>query len=281
MARLPRFLRQDFHVHTFRSPCSSDPGQTAAGIVERCEKLGWEAIGFADHYADLSAGQTPPEFYTGCGPEVLAATRREMEAVQTSLQVLYSCEGDQYSESECTVTPALAEQLDYVIVAASHFHLGGAQQPMSDRPADVVRLFLPVIRAAMRQPFTSIIAHPFMGRPHSLPGLGPMPDALSDETLGEVLEEAAGLGVAMELSPGCLRRDLWDADWPERFYGLCRDYGAKIATGTDAHRLTRLESTPELLPLVEGLGLAEQDFVCWDDLQTCTLTASTGRKAHG
>lgn len=267
-ADLPRFLRQNFHVHTYLSPCSREKDRNIPrNIIARAEEVGLEAIGFTDHFFVKRDGVAVPPFYQSVGTEVFDQIAAELEGIETELKVLQGCEADLVREDVCSIPDAFAERFDYGLVAATHFHLGGTQQPKSNDPQDVADHITRFFERAVSLPFTDIIAHPFLVGGGVLGDLNRVVDQISDERLQGLLEFARERAVAMEMSPGMFSSPAWNHEFPNRLYAMCRETGVRISIGSDSHSLDMISGAFALLPRIQALNLDEADFITWEDLE--------------
>jgi len=221
-------MRRDFHVHTTHSGCGK-PDATVEGILQVAEERGLEAIGFTDH---LWIGSDPAMF-----DDVRARVRSYGSTSLTvngpALEVYVGCEAQQEDFDRLTIDAALAGRLDFVMVAANHFHLA----QVADAPRETLESWahhvLAMTETTIESGLADIIAHPFYLR-----GTGqPLPEtieAMDPSDLSRCLEKAAAHGVAMEINPGHA------VIWPEAMAFLLaryREYGLKVSLGSDAHRL--------------------------------------------
>ena len=267
-ADLPRFLRQNFHVHTYLSPCSREKDRNIPkNIVARAEEVGLEAIGFTDHFFVKRDDVSVPPFYGPVGAEVFDRVERELEGIETELKILRSCEADLVREDVCSIPEAFAERFDYGLVAATHFHLEGTQQPQSTDPQDVADHVTRFFERAVRLPFTDIVAHPFLVGGGVLGDMNRVADRISDARLRELLEFARDRDVAMEMSPGMFSDRIWNDEFPKRLYTMCKETDVRISIGSDSHSLDGLSGAFALLPRIRALNLGEGDFITWEDLR--------------
>jgi len=266
LSDLPRFLRQNFHVHTYLSPCSREKDRNIPrNIVARAEEVGLEAIGFTDHFFVKRDGIAVPPFYQPVGAEVFDRIKRELEGIETEVKILKSCEADLIREEICSIPDAFAERFDYGLVAATHFHLKGTQQPKSRHPQDAADHITRFFERAVQLPFTDIVAHPFLVGGGVLGDMNRVVE-ISDERLGELLELAHEHTVAMEMSPGMFSSSAWGDEFPIRLYTMCKKTGVRIAIGSDSHSLDSISGAFALLPRIRALNLEETDFITWEDL---------------
>jgi len=221
-------FRHNMHIHTFRSNCGQ-PEMVIADIVERAESAGLEVIGLVDH-VDLGAAKEIA---------ALHADRRDVERLRPALKVLVGTEVTMLSPRRLAITPEQAQGLDFVMVAANHFHLREiVEQPTSDSPQAFAEHALAMLQGAIETGMADIIAHPLVAKTGVL-AFEPerLITELTSERLAPVLIKAAQRGTAMELNP-------WLAAQFPAFYAVfiaaCKEHGVRFALGSDAHRLENI-----------------------------------------
>jgi len=118
-------ISHDLHIHTYLSSCCSDKDHHRPGpILALAEEMGLRTLGFADHLW-MNPAVTPSSWYRPQDHTQVARLRADLAAVSTPLRVLVGCEADMISPGKFSITPAFAESLDFVLLAASHFHMTG------------------------------------------------------------------------------------------------------------------------------------------------------------
>ena len=185
-------FRHNMHIHTFRSNCGQ-PEMVIADIVERAEGAALEVIGLVDH-VDLGAAKEIA---------ALHADRRDVERLRPALKVLVGTEVTMLSPRRLAITPEQAQGLDFVMVAANHFHLREiVEQPTSDSPQAFAEHALAMLQGAIETGMADIIAHPLVAKTGVL-AFEPerLITELTSERLAPVLIKAAQRGTAMELNP--------------------------------------------------------------------------------
>ena len=256
-------LDHDLHIHTRLSPCCTDENQTPPQILSICRTLGLRKIGFANH-AWLNCRPAPADWApneTG-----FAALAQEIAAETPPPVILCGCEADTLGPGRFSISRPFAASLDYVILAANHFHFRDlVDQPPVITPAGIgdhlVRMFLTAVRSGL----ADIIPHVFMPMGYwefYESGVA----AIRDELFLEVFEEAAAAGVAIEVTavylpppPGGTRRT-WNIATPLRVLTLAKQAGCKFTLGTDSHSLSTLPHLQRLEPLVRQLALEPEDL---------------------
>ncbi|WP_067620034.1 PHP domain-containing protein [Alicyclobacillus acidiphilus] len=194
-------IRGDLHMHS----TWSDGSMSIAELVEQAERLGYEYIAITDHSQSLTIAR-------GLTPEALRAQRGEIEEIRkrTRLRILHGSEVDILADGSLDFPDEVLEELDIVVASVhSAFH-----QSRSDMTKRILR--------AIRHPKVHILGH-MHGR---LIGKR----AGYDVDTEAVLQEAADLGVMVELNSNPNRLDIWD-DWIRQAVQL----GLYVPIDTDAH----------------------------------------------
>ena len=201
-------IKGDLHMHT----TWSDGKASVAEMVAACLARGYEYLAISDHSPALAMVQ-------GLTPEKASEQWAEIREVQggvDGITILKSLEVDILRDGSLDMTDEVLEALDVVIVSV-HSLMDMDRQTMTDR----------VIRA-MQHPSVDIVGHPtgrLLGRRE--------PFELDVEA---VLQAAAELDVAVEINANPNRLDLSDVHARR-----AKELGVKVAIGTDAHSVRRLD----------------------------------------
>ena len=241
--------RWNLHVHTYRSECAL-PEMTIPDLCERGATLGYQAIALTDH---VNLGR-PWEL------EVLRADAEELAGYQPPLRVLLGTEATMLSPTQLCLPAAAAQGLDFVMVAANHYHLEFVEQPPSLDPDVVAAHCLAMTEGAIALGYCDVIAHPLLRGSVPLT-VRELAQAYPDQGLAQLCRKAAAAGVALEINPRLPRAV---PDFFSRLFAAARAAGARFTLGTDAHRLVSLDYDPEhhaTLPELYALGLRPQDLL--------------------
>jgi histidinol phosphatase-like PHP family hydrolase len=240
--------RLDFHLHTYYSACGKRD-MIPATVATEFRDAGYTAIGFTDH------------LHPWIDPVIYDRLRADLAASadgHAGLTCYVGCEAEVVAPGLVTLSARAAEKVDFAIVSASHFQLAHVARPGDPSPKGVAAHYLSFFWEAIRWPGTSVIAHPFHTNHDPF---GPMADIWRhmDRTgLRDALQEAAGRGVAMELSPKALSESYYDLLLD--FYCLARECGTRFTVGSDAHARSGVASTGRLRTLAEAIGLSDTDL---------------------
>lgn len=255
------FAERDFHIHTFFSPCCHEETDTVENVVRTAEKRGLKQIAFTDHWHQSRGGYRPPKFYEPVGEEVYRQTREQLAQINTSIEVLVSCEVDMARPGVFTVSEELTGELDYVLVTASHFHMPDVAQPRSHSLRDLAEHGLTMLRAAVAWPPAQVIAHPVCRFWAKERALAEVVGAVADDEFLAVLDTAASRNVALEMNCGSFGLSPEEDEAQVRFYRLAKAAGCKVAPGSDSHTLAGIGDTGRLAGYAAQAGLTREDVV--------------------
>ncbi|MDX9761762.1 MAG: PHP domain-containing protein [Desulfomonilia bacterium] len=217
-----RDIRGTIHNHTDLS----DGVSSLAAMVRGARERGYQWIGISDHSQSA-------HYAGGLSEEAVARQHREIDALEEELgdiAIFRGIESDILADGSLDYPPEVLEAFDFVI-ASIHSHMDMDRRRMTRR-----------IVKALRNPFTTILAHP-TGR--LLLSREPY-----DVDMDEVLEEALLNRVAVELNANPMRFDL---DW--RLMDPFVSRGGIIAIGPDAHSVAGLDD------MTYGIMMARKGFV--------------------
>lgn len=222
-----RDLTGVFHTHT----TWSDGKHSVREMAEAAARLGFQYLGISDH--------SPAAFYAGgLDRDKLMRQHDDIDAVQASLpqlRIFKGTEADILPDGSVDYPDEILARLDFV-VASIHSKFKMAEAEATDR----------VLRA-LRNPYVTFLGHP-TGRL-----------LLSREGypihLHTVIQEAARLGVAIEINAHPLRLDL---DW--RFGRFARECGLKVGIFPDAHAVEGLRDVQY------GVGVARKAWMRREDV---------------
>jgi len=257
-------IDHDLHIHTTLSTCCQDPMQTPQEIIRSCERLGLRTIGFTDHVWQ-NPHLKPDAWYAPQGPVRFNSLNSALAQIETPLRVLRGCEADTLAPGKYSITSQFAETLDYVILAANHFHMKRTvSQPAEFTPAGVGKHMLLMFRSAVQSGFATII-------PHVLIPMGWIScydraiAAISDTQLLDTFHLAAAAGVGIEITPSYLppegsTTEKWSIETPVRVLSLAKLAGCRFVFGSDAHSIDRLEQVKLLDYFVRELDLTGNDI---------------------
>jgi len=230
-------------------------------MLMTARQRGLRVIGFTDHFAPyLVPGIS---FYDQQDGRILANLRTELADVSTCLEVLIGIEADYTVFGEECVDEATMEQVDYVAVSATHFHLGVPAPDESD-PRRAVEQLLQLAWEAVALPVTTILVHPFdwIGAG----SLTTMLETLTDDELAALGQWACEKRVALEINGhSCRKADYRQAT--ARFFRLAHEVGARFTVSSDAHAPEQLAWLDLAVAWAQELGLSEDNFLTANELR--------------
>jgi histidinol phosphatase-like PHP family hydrolase len=240
------YLHRDFHVHTVYSPCAQ-PEMIASDIILTAKERGIRSLGFTDHVFGFT------------DPNILKLSRRDCPASDGDPEIFFGCEADVLCVGKTTVTQEMLDNLDYIMVAANHFNNNGAEMvdpTLADDPIAIGKHFLKMFNYATSLKYADVIAHPLfvMLDTYRVDSIY----TLTETDLAPGIEAAAANGIAMEISRRATTPD--QVEFLSYFYRLCKHAGVKFSVGSDAHTLDAVGQIHLIAPLIESLGLKDDDF---------------------
>lgn len=253
----------DFHVHTRFSPCGHRDA-TLTAMVSRARAKGLAALGFADH---VTPAPVPGcDFYDGQQIEVLIEERSMVNAMNlpADLTVLVGVEADYTLAGAGCLDGAMLGQVDYVICAASHFHLPAAPRPREDTSEAKAELMVRMAREMLQMPGVSVWAHPFDCT--AMRPLAPIIAAIGDARMAGLIALANDRQVAVEINGGPVATSPAYREATAAFFGLAREMGARFTITADAHHPDDFERLDLALEWAREMGFRDEDFLTVDEL---------------
>ena len=202
-------LRGDLHMHT----TASDGKDEVAAMAAAARRAGLEYIAITDHSKSLAMANGLDERRALEHARHIRAAEREVEGIR----LLAGIECDIKPDGSLDLEDDCLAQLD-LVVASVHSAFTQDRQQMTDR-----------LLRALDNPFVDVLGHP-TGRLL----LRREPYAYDLEA---VIDQAARLGVAVEINSQVHRLDLNDAQ-----ARLASDRGVRLAVSSDAHSRQELET---------------------------------------
>jgi histidinol phosphatase-like PHP family hydrolase len=199
-------------------------------------------------------------FYTFTDRRIFEDIRARVAEAQRDMpnspEVFFGCEAEVMAPGSTAGSQELADGLDFVMVAATHFQNKGITELPPGDDESIAFHYLRMFEYAVGLPWANVLAHPFFVVPRvcSVEVLG----HLKDSDLLPGIELARVNHVAMEIS----RRALWPGQTPfsRHFYKLCKQVGVKFTIGSDAHMLEDIGNVRVLKPLLNELDVTEADL---------------------
>ncbi|MHC4252564.1 MAG: PHP domain-containing protein [Planctomycetota bacterium] len=127
-------IDHDLHVHTHLSSCCHDKtNHRPEAILRVAAEMKIATVGFADHLWANPRLQTT-DWYRAQGEAQIVRLREDLAGIATDVRVLVGCEAETVAPGAFGITPECARELDFVLLACSHFHMRElvAQPPRAD-----------------------------------------------------------------------------------------------------------------------------------------------------
>ena len=261
----------DFHIHTGGSMCSGDPNQTPGRILQYAIDEGFSAVALTDHFWD----ETVPMPQGGWGPDFYNSQNWPHICKQLPLpghdgiRFLFGAEVDMTLDYTVGVSAERLEQMDFLLISLSHFHMIDFTISAADAatPEGRARVLLDKMEVLFSRdlPWHKIsLAHltgPKLG--------GGDPNfhcevlrLLQGERLTALFKKAAALGVGIELNTGTFHFGTdEEREAVIAFYALAKECGCKFTFGSDEHKSKGFAYHHQRAQdMADALGLEETDI---------------------
>ena len=265
----------DLHVHTHLSSCAK-PEATVAYYLDKAREIGLKTIGFTDHLWD-SAVPGASKWYAKQDFAHISRLREELDAAdKTGVdRVLFGaeCEYD-YKGHGVAISPAVAEQLDVLLVPNSHTHMTVVMPREYYQPRRhaefMLEAFYDILNSEVSRYITAI-PHPFAAvncakYPPYYPPTYPL-HSISDDEFRRCFALAARKGIALEINPYNYREaPVEDIESHElsreriRMYRIAKSEGCLFTVGVDAHGYGYHDHYHLIEPVAELIGITENDL---------------------
>jgi len=257
-------LDHDLHVHTYLSACCSDrEHQRPAEILVLAEEMGVKTIGFADHVWQ-NPNLAPSNWYRPQDASQIDKIRSDLSAISTNIRVFVGCEADTIAPGKFSITPDFAQQLDFVLLACSHFHMKDfVEQPVSIAPRDIAKHMLKFFISGVSSGFATSIPHPMIPCGY-MQYFDKAVKTISDVELLDVFALAESNGVGIEVTTAFIPSAVapeFSIETSIRMLSLAKQAGCMFTLGSDAHEPSAQKRLPELNSLIEPAGICEDDIL--------------------
>ncbi len=256
----------DVHVHSNLSACCSDPLAAAEKMISRAARLGIKTVGFANHFWD----ETIPgasAWYEPQNLEHILAIRSQIPEDTQGVNVLVGCESEYCGEGKVGISRAVADQLDFVLLPMSHFHMTGfVVQPWQVATSqDVANLLVQRFNEVIALGIANGIAHPFspLGFKDSIDEIfGCISDAAFQDCFGRAAELRVSIEIQPNMLPGSLGQEMegFHDESFMRVLTIARDMGCMFHLGSDTHTLAGIGNTLKLKPYLDQLSIGQEQF---------------------
>ena len=262
-------ITHDFHLHTNISLCAKEEA-TLDLYLAHAKERDLKKIAITDHLWDHAIDGYQGRggnFYEVQNFEHIAKLRdRISEENKTSdVKILFGAETEySYQYRRPAISPAVAEQLDVLLVPNSHTHLAMPKdfyEPHEKHIQFMIDAFMDIVNSDVAK-YVTAIPHPFMAVccPYRNRILL---DEMTDDQFKFCFDAAANRGIALEINPNYSRNKTLAeayADPVIRMLRIGKECGCKFTVGTDAHSKPDLENYHLAYLLTSLLELKEDDF---------------------
>ena len=259
-------ITHDFHIHTALSVCAKDSA-TVEHYRDVAREQGLNSLGFADHFWDESCGEPWNNFYARQGLEHVLLLKEQLAAVDFGdVKVKFGCETEYDPRTRsAAVTPAVAEQFDFIIVPNSHTHMMMPKdfyEPYEKHKQFMIDAYNDVLDCEVSK-YVKAMAHPFEAVccPYDNAILMKM---MTDDDYRRVFDRTAQKGIAVEINVACMLK--WDANRIAesenlRMFRLAKECVCKFSFGSDSHSDTGHDNYDTVCETVANeLSLTEKDI---------------------
>ncbi len=262
-------IAHDFHLHTSISLCAKEEA-TLDLYINHAKERSLSKIAITDHLWDHAIDDYQGRggnFYEVQNFEHIKTLKAaiEKENKKGGVEILFGAETEySYKYRRPAISPAVAEQLDILLVPNSHTHLAMPKdfyEPHEKHIQFMIDAFMDTVNSDVAKYITAI-PHPFMAVccPYSNRILL---DEMTDDQFKFCFDAAANKGIALEINPNYIRNKPLDAAYRDpvvRMLRLGKECGCKFTVGTDAHSAKDLESYHLACVLTTLLELNKDDF---------------------
>ena len=142
--------------------------------------------------------------------------------------------------------------IEYRLYACNHYHLDFWEQPTVKSPRGYAEHSLAILKHLLPIQRADCIAHPFLGiyLKDKLSDPTSVTKAITDNELASILELGKNNDVAWEINPSILS----DPEFAKRYWNIGREVRVCFHLGTDAHQLSKINTTPFVNKLKSILG---------------------------
>ncbi|MBQ9467733.1 MAG: hypothetical protein IJU52_01845 [Clostridia bacterium] len=248
-------------MHSQLSLCSGDGRQNPEAIFAYGLQNGFHTLCLTDHMWD-PAVPGASDWYAA---QPYERTRRALPLPQSDgLRFLFGCETDMDRNRVIGVSPAVAKELDFIIVPTTHLHMNGFTLRGDEGADERARLWIDRFDALLDAPL------PFekVGAAHLTCSLifgRRTPEVMEKIPTNEyhrLFGKAAARGIGIELNFPAPGTDAPDARVMLLPYRIAREEGCRFYLGSDAHHPEDLlKAKANFEAIVDLLGLTEDDKI--------------------
>jgi len=262
-------IKHDFHIHTNLSLCANKEA-TLEMYAQKGRELGLEKMAITNHLWDHAIpdwkNDENSEFYQVQDFDYIS---KEIELIENAnrngANFLFGCEAEySFKHHRPAISPAVAEQMDVLLVPNSHTHLTMPKsyyEPHEMHIEFMKNAFMDIVNSDVAKYITAI-PHPFMAVccPYDNRMLL---NEISEEDFKVCFSAAAEKGIALELNPNFIKNKPLNMVYDDpifRMYRIGKECGCKFTVGTDAHGTNGHDNFSLVYILCSVLDLKDDDF---------------------
>ena len=261
-------ITSDLHIHTRLSSCAK-PEATVEYYMNKAREIGLKTLGFTDHLWD-SAIPNANKFYVPQDFAHISRIRAELDAAdKTGIdRILFGAEGEYDPwRHGVALTPEVAEQLEILLVPNSHTHMMMPKdyyEPPRRHAEFMLEAFYDIVNSEVSKHITAI-PHPFCAVccAKYYPTAVPI-STITDDEFKACFSLSAEKGIALEINPCYFNKktveELSSGNELIRMYRLAKEVGSLFTVGLDSHSMTGHAAFDSIYPVIEVLGLTENDL---------------------
>ncbi len=250
----------DFHIHSTISPCCHDPEQTPEAILKYAEKNNFRKICLTNHLWDESV-KSVADWHD---KQTFRSVTSVLPLPQSDkAKFCFGAETDMDYKFNLGISKDRFESFDFVAIPTTHLHLAGyTVQEKLRTPQEAAEIWKTRLVELLKKDIPwhkTGIAHLTCG--HIFRDRTPeVIKLIDDDDLYSVFSDCANKGVGIELNMKTLAMSEEEKDILLRPYFIAKDCGCKFYLGSDAHKVSALESAKDNFEnIITLLDLSESD----------------------
>lgn len=248
----------DLHCHTRVSGCS-DEDWTVDRLLARATEVGLAGIAITDHLMPTTSFD-----------DLIENNRRLVELAKAKgYRVWSGAEVEVFDAAgRLNITPAQAQELDFVMAAWGHVHQRHVELPFGRRLSDLFDFLSQVGLALCENPMVQVIAHPWQTPSRWSERWGFPPYGAEDipaDLMAELGQAAARSNTVLELNLAYVGKpDREEASElfrkQQRLLHVCRPLGCRLCLGGDSHRGPAVSRVAQFAPFLPAMDLASEEL---------------------
>lgn len=227
---LDELAKMNMHMHTTFSTCAKRE-MNIADMVRTAEKAGIEMMAVTDHnyiYKRNAVSSQKKELM------------KQLENVDTKVKVYIGAELSSYDIGKFADDIETDNSLDYRLYATNHYHQDYWVHPEDKSPRGYCEHMLGIMDKVIESGRADCFAHPFMAKYIKECGdFHNVTAAFTDNEIGDILVKGYENEIAWEINVPAV---FGDPVFFRRYFGIGREAGIIFNLGTDAHKLSDIDT---------------------------------------